>query len=418
MKASILFLFFLWMGTLPFYTRSVNTSSTTIITDKGKKDKSLVNKSARVYLSMDDYICSEDQWVYVYGFKGWISGNEEAFFDSVFVPKGQHHAEFELSIPCTLKARLFFSKNGPDRVSFVIEQDSCLSLYVDEETPQYNGDCIKASKGGCLNNFLHELGEEQKNYRRKCKELAEKEALDSIEIYSRKRLERLKKVMDEATDYPIVYDCFVTIKYGLQGAKPTNMSEMFKKAAQRFDWYYGLKSWYSPDSVRRPSLEAQRVANRFKELKRKKRECELLNKETGAYMELAFQNAEGQEISTKGLSQPYVLVDFWASWCKPCRQEIPYIQQALSQYGDSLAIYAVSLDNNRDNWQKAIQEDNTQSFIQVIGTLRNGSRTRLLRQLDIKSIPTNFLLDKERRIIAKDLRGDLLIQTVDSLMKQ
>ena len=136
MKASILFLFFLWMGTLPFYTRSVNTSSTTIITDKGKKDKSLVNKPARVYLSMDDYICSEDQWVYVYGFKGWISGNEEAFFDSVYVPKGQHHAEFELNIPCTLKARLFFSKNGPDRVSFVIEQDSCLSLYVDEETPQ------------------------------------------------------------------------------------------------------------------------------------------------------------------------------------------------------------------------------------------------------------------------------------------
>ena len=79
MKASILFLFFLWMGTLPFYTRSVNTSSTTIITDKGKKDKSLVNKPARVYLSMDDYICSEDQWVYVYGFKGWISEMKKPF---------------------------------------------------------------------------------------------------------------------------------------------------------------------------------------------------------------------------------------------------------------------------------------------------------------------------------------------------
>ena len=383
-----------------------------------KNDKGLINKRAKVILNMDDYICSEEQWVYIYGYKSWISGNEEAFFDSAYVSKGQHHAEFELNIPYTIDARLFFSKNGPSRVSFVIEPDSCLSLYVDEETPEYNGYCIKASKGGYLNNFLYELGEEQKNYRKKCKELAQKGAFDSIEIYSKKQFERLKKVMDEATDYQVLYECFAMIKYGLQGAKPTNMSEIFKKAAQKFDWCYGLKSWYSPDSIRRPSIEAQRVANRFKELNMKKRECELLDKKIGSHMELTFKSTEGREISTRSLSQPYVLVDFWASWCKPCRKEIPNIQRTLSQYGDSLVVYAVSLDSNWDNWQKAIQEDNTQSFIQVIGTLRNGSRTRLLRQLDIKSIPTNFLLDKNRRIIAKDLRGDALIQTLDSLMNQ
>ena len=47
----------------------------------GKSPQKLVYKNAKVILNMDDYICSEDQWVYVYGFKSWISGNEETFFD-------------------------------------------------------------------------------------------------------------------------------------------------------------------------------------------------------------------------------------------------------------------------------------------------------------------------------------------------
>ena len=135
-------------------------------------------------------------------------------------------------------------------------------------------------------------------------------------------------------------------------------------------------------------------------------------------MDLTFEDADGKKVSTNEIKTPYVFVDFWASWCKPCRKEIPNVKQAVAKYKEDVTIYAVSLDDKREVWQKAIKEDNSEEFIQLIGTLRNGSRTRLLRQLDIKTIPANFLLDKERRIVAKDLRGDKLIQTLDSLINQ
>lgn len=138
----------------------------------------------------------------------------------------------------------------------------------------------------------------------------------------------------------------------------------------------------------------------------------------GRRMDLTFEDADGKKVSTSEIKTPYVFVDFWASWCKPCRKEIPNVKQAVDKYKEDVTIYAVSLDDKREVWQKAIKEDNSEEFIQLIGTLRNGSPTRLLRQLDIKTIPANFLLDKERRIVAKDLRGDKLIQTLDSLINQ
>ena len=147
-------------------------------------------------------------------------------------------------------------------------------------------------------------------------------------------------------------------------------------------------------------------------------QCTLLNKDLGNQLDLTFEDVDGKKIATKDINTPYIFVDFWASWCKPCRKEIPNIKQAVAKYKDELTIYAVSLDNKREAWQKAINEDSTQEFLQVIGTLRNESPTQLLRQLDIQRIPANFLLDKERRIVAKDLRGNELIQTLDSLMKR
>ena len=116
------------------------------------------------------------------------------------------------------------------------------------------------------------------------------------------------------------------------------------------------------------------------------------------------------------LNTDYILVDFWASWCKPCRQEIPYIKQALGKYENDLSVYAISIDEKHQAWRKAIEQDSTQVFHHVIGTYSNGQPSRLLKRLNVKSIPANFLLDKNKRIIAKNLRGKELIQTLDSLM--
>lgn len=221
--------------------------------------------------------------------------------------------------------------------------------------------------------------------------------------------------MNETTEPVVVYECFAIIKHVIPGV---NTSELFPKYASKFDWYPSLRSFYDRSAVVPPSEEARKSSARYGELRKERMRYTPLNKDLGSRLDLTFEDANGQKIATKDISTPYIFVDFWASWCKPCRKEIPNLKKAVAKYKDDLTIYAVSLDNKREAWQKAIKEDSTQEFLQVIGTLRNESPTQLLRQLEIQTIPANFLLDKERRIVAKNLRGEQLTQTLDSLINK
>ncbi|WP_274972419.1 TlpA family protein disulfide reductase [Bacteroides fluxus] len=383
--------------------------------DKTAKDKKLVYKNTKVILNVDDYICSEDQWVYIHDYKGWISGNEHGFLDSAFIAKGQHQVELNFKIPCAVSAKLTFSKNGPLQLGFMAEQDSCLILNIDESSPYINIDCCIKAVQGTLHNFIYEMMQEEKRFRNKIQLYAENNQTDSIRILSDHYLQQLKKCMNETTEPVVVYECFAIIKHVIPGV---NTSELFPKYASKFDWYPSLRSFYDRSAVVPPSEEARKSSARYGELRKERMRYTPLNKDLGSRLDLTFEDANGQKIATKDISTPYIFVDFWASWCKPCRKEIPNLKKAVAKYKDDLTIYAVSLDNKREAWQKAIKEDSTQEFLQVIGTLRNESPTQLLRQLEIQTIPANFLLDKERRIVAKNLRGEQLTQTLDSLINK
>lgn len=377
--------------------------------------KELVYKNTKVILNLDDYICSEDQWVYIHDYKCWISGNEHCFFDSAFIAKGQHQVELNFKIPCAIQANLSFSKNGPLDLGFVAEQDSCLILNIDESSPYIDTNCCIKAVQGTLHNFFYEMAQEENRFRNKIQLYTEKNQTDSIRIVSDRYLQRLKKCMDEATEPIVVYECFAIIKFTIPGV---NTSELFPKYSSKFSWYPALKSFYDRSAVVPPSEEAQESSARYGELRKKRMQYTPLNKDLGSHLDLTFEDANGKRIATKDISTPYILVDFWASWCKPCRKEIPNIKKAVAKYQNDLTVYAISLDNKREAWQKAIKEDNTQEFLQVIGTLRNESPTYLLKQLEIQTIPANFLLNKERCIVAKDLRGEQLMQTLDSLLNQ
>lgn len=75
-----------------------------------KVNSDLKEKRAKIVLLLDNYVCSEDQWVYLYGFKEWVSGNERVIFDSVFIEKGQHTVELQANIPIECEAEVLFSK--------------------------------------------------------------------------------------------------------------------------------------------------------------------------------------------------------------------------------------------------------------------------------------------------------------------
>lgn len=124
---------------------------------------------------------------------------------------------------------------------------------------------------------------------------------------------------------------------------------------------------------------------------------------------------------TAGLSQietEYILIDIWASWCAPCRKEIPIIKEVAQKYESRLHVLALSIDDNLYKWKGAIEEDGTQQFTHVILRKDNPEQEKFRKLFDIKVIPRNFLLDKNRRIVAINLRGDDLEKKLKELMPE
>jgi len=123
----------------------------------------------------------------------------------------------------------------------------------------------------------------------------------------------------------------------------------------------------------------------------------------------------GNALSLSSLQGKYVLVDFWASWCGPCRQENPNLVTAFQKYKDkNFIVLGVSLDKAKKPWIDAIQMDNL-TWPQVSDL--KGWQNAAAQQYQIYSIPQNFLLDPEGKVIAKNLRGPALEQTLSNILK-
>ncbi|MBJ6146351.1 TlpA disulfide reductase family protein [Hymenobacter sp. BT559] len=125
-------------------------------------------------------------------------------------------------------------------------------------------------------------------------------------------------------------------------------------------------------------------------------------------------NPQGKLVQLSALRGQYVLLDFWASWCPPCRAENPVLVQAYQRYkGKKFTILSVSLDHNRAAWLKAVQADGL-TWPQV-SDLKGWDNAAAVRY-HIEALPQNYLLDPTGHVVGQNLRGAALEQRLAQLL--
>lgn len=138
--------------------------------------------------------------------------------------------------------------------------------------------------------------------------------------------------------------------------------------------------------------------------------------------EFEMMGTNDQPLKLSSLKGKMVLIDFWASWCMPCRAENPSVVEAYNKYqttefkeGKGFTVLSVSLDSKKEAWIKAIEKDGLKWPYHVSDLM--GWNNAVAQRYNITTIPNNFLINGEGIIVAKNLRGENLLMKIESLKK-
>jgi thiol-disulfide isomerase/thioredoxin len=167
--------------------------------------------------------------------------------------------------------------------------------------------------------------------------------------------------------------------------------------------YYGLT----------PRIKESLLGRRFKAI--------LDSKKSATINSLAYDftlpDTTGKFVSLNVFRGKFVLLDFWASWCSPCRKEHPNLIEAKKQYANTdFEIVSISIDKNAEDWLKAIAKDGVNKWTHLID--KNGFDALTVKKYGVFAVPSTFLINKEGFIIETDLRGEKLEAVLKKHLEQ
>ncbi len=197
------------------------------------------------------------------------------------------------------------------------------------------------------------------------------------------------------------------------------IADFIEKNPKSFVSLFSLNNDLATDDMNVPQVEKA-----FNALDPKLKEAPLaqaivqkleMGKKTGLGVEaIDFEESTTENIKVKlsAFRGQYVLLDFWASWCGPCRQENPNVVAAYEAYKNkNFTILGVSIDSKEDKWVEAVKKDG------LVWTNLLDRSQNIAMTYGINAIPKNFLIDPEGKIIAKNLRGPALMEKLKEVLK-
>lgn len=359
---------------------------------------------------LDKDMTEVGQNVFVWSF---ISGNEQRIWDSVYVAPHSDSVTLRAYTPAGNYFKVIFDKVGPSSLSVYANPGDRVKMRVGSR--DRNTVFKKAEEGDFHNDCVESILSKRPDWIKK-HEADELENKDSLDYYNRKLIEAYKdEIYHAKSPYLALFGVGMIDMY-FEDIVTSDSLRYFKNyVKERYPDDPRAQSDYTHD----PSPEGLVQANKIKEInmRRNINENVLRNTKLGNRLKLALRNVDGKVVSLDDLPDTaYVYVDIWASWCGPCRRQFPTIKKVHEKYAGSLTVYAISIDLNHTLWKEAITKDGTEDFVHVTGANNLREVVPEVRLLGIERIPRNFLLDKQKKIIAVDLTGDELVQRMDSLV--
>ncbi|MEQ8909163.1 MAG: TlpA disulfide reductase family protein [Vicingaceae bacterium] len=248
-----------------------------------------------------------------------------------------------------------------------------------------------------FNAFLQDLNTQQQQLNREFQQYANSPNKDSIIASFRKRFEEMEAQKAQKVKSLIDEDAGLFANIALMEQLPTSGQEniaYYKKVDEALAAQYSNSPFYQ--SFNQRMQEAMRFA-------------------PGTDVpEINLPNPDGELVPLSSLRGKVVLIDFWASWCKPCRRENPNVVAAYEKYKDKgFTVYGVSLDRTKEAWVNAIQQDNL-NWTQVSDL--KFWKSEAAQAYGVRSIPFALLIDEEGKVIGKNLRGPALHNKLEEVL--
>ena len=375
---------------------------------------------------LDPSLTSVPQKVYLH----ILTESEHSILDSALID--DRHKTITLSgrVPYQKNVILTFSKTNLDAEVLVTPGDK-IKLTLSESDAEYFH-CIKDAKGAKAQSEYVQFMRYVTKHNIKKWRLQETQSITKIDSISRAAIsDSLRALERHYTDfmlkthkskYPfMVWYAQVVLRKLLPQSEVRNL---LNNAIRRFPTYPAFNH-FLPGYVA-PKESARGIAVRDKiwhlESQRQKIEPEtptaVVIPQIGEELPILLHREDGRMTSLVVFGGKYVLVDFWASWCQPCLKEIPYIVAAKQKFRDRFEVCAITLDKISTPWKRAINEKKFGDGIHHYqGIDKRGNQYKDIAALGFETIPQNYLLDPQGKIIAINIHGDELISRLSSLIK-
>lgn len=381
-----------------------------------------------------DSSCTQvPQWVYWFT----LHDNEYEIADSCFIEKGQSIFHLQYDLPDDYRLHwLTFSKTLPKELDLVLAPGEDVTIYV---KPCMGGYPETEGSIGTKEEYEQTLKiKEIHNNRRRLEGLLAVTIEDSLQ----------KQIIDSISYYQteaftkVYLDCLRTAQSGavyasaLSFMKDTGMipqeqvDSLEKVMFQRFPDSKYVKECFDPSPVPPATPHSERVRKKYEVLagfnipETPQKTDGFGTSGKGEYTigtkvaDIILDGIAGKQQRLSDIKSKYVLIDFWASWCGPCCRAYPDLLKMQEKYAKELCIYAISIDDNQEAWQNAVERLDPKHLLMHVRAIPGSEEGKALdKQYGILAIPTNFLLDENRKIVAKNLLGDELEKKLSEIIE-